>query len=62
MAKIDLEEQPFVYVVDMTVTEVRDMIDLLEDPLDLISELDKAQGDVFSGTTNLSYLVIKISQ
>jgi hypothetical protein len=61
MAKIDLEEQPFVYVVDMTVTEVREMLDQLEEPLDLVSEMDKAQGDVFSKATNLSYLVIKIS-
>ena len=60
MPKLDLDDLN-VYVVDMNVHGVRTLMDEIEDDLDLISELDKAQGMVHGQATNVAYVVIKIT-
>lgn len=57
--RLDLDDYN---VIDLTVAEARGLIDQIEiDALDtLITELDKAQGDVFSGQAKLRYLILRI--
>lgn len=64
MPKLDLDQMN-VSVVDMTVAGARSLLDNLDetetDELELISELDKAQGMVHGQTTEVAYVVIKIT-
>jgi len=46
--------------IELSAKEVRDMIDQLDEPADLISQLDQAQGDVHSGKKATVYVLIAI--
>jgi hypothetical protein len=58
-------DDPDIFSVELTVSEARGLLDQLDNIEDvdaaLISELDKAQGDVHSGKKKMAYLVIEIS-
>jgi len=63
MAKLDMDELD---IVDYTVAETKALIDVLveidSEHLDvLVSELDKAQGDVFSGQKEVMYVLIRVT-
>lgn len=50
-----------VFQADLTVADARALVDELGDAYDdLASELDEAQGKVFSGGAELAYVVITI--
>jgi hypothetical protein len=61
---VDIDD-PDTFSVELTVSEARSLLDQLDNAEDpdaaFVSELDKAQGDVYSGKKKVAYLVIEIS-
>jgi hypothetical protein len=56
----DIKERA--YTCEASVTDIRALLDNMDDQGDLVMALDEAQGDVFTDKVQSSYVVIRITK